>query len=151
MNSSISNLYLGQFSEFVAAHMGLHFPSERWPDLRRGIRNAAPEFGFANEVECVQWLMSAPLTRQQIEILAGNLTVGETYFFREKRVFEVLTERIVPEMVQSRRGGEQHLRFWSGMDEYAILARAMTAAEVRSVYELGRSDNAGWRTSNKFE
>jgi len=113
MTHGLSNLLLAQFSEFVAAHMGLHFPAERWPDLRRGIRNAAPEFGFGDDMQCVQWLLSAPLTRQQIEILAGNLTVGETYFFRENRVFDVLVERILPELVQSRRGGEQHLRFWS--------------------------------------
>ena len=113
MSHSVSNLLLAQFSEFVAAHIGLHFPPERWPDLQRGIRTATPELGHLDEVECVQWLMSAPLTRHQIEILAGNLTVGETYFFREKRVFEILAERIVPELVQSRRGGEQHLRFWS--------------------------------------
>ena len=113
MNSGISNLLLAQFSEFVAAHLGLHFPAERWPDLCRGIRSAALEFGFADEEQCVRWLMSAPLTRSQIETLAGDLTVGETYFFREKRVFEILAERILPELVRSRRGGEQHLRCWS--------------------------------------
>lgn len=113
MKHEISNLLLAQFSEFVAAHMGLHFPAERWADLRRGIRSAAPEFGYTDEVACVKWLLSAPLTRPQIEILAGNLTVGETYFFRENRVFELLTERILPELIQSRRGGEPHLRFWS--------------------------------------
>lgn len=133
MSHDISNLLLARFSEFVAAHMGLHFPTERWPDLQRGIRSAAPEFGFADEQQCVQWLMSAPLTRHQIEILAGNLTVGETYFFREKRAFEILAERIVPELVLSRRGGEQRLRFWSaacctGEEAYSLaitLRRAM--------------------------
>ncbi len=113
MNSDLSNLVLAQFSEFIAAHMGLHFPAERWPDLRRGIRNAATEFGYAREAECVRWLMCAPLTRSQIEILASNLTVGETYFFREKRVFEILAEQILPKLIQARRGGEQQLRFWS--------------------------------------
>ena len=113
MNSGLSNLLLTQFSEFIAAHMGLHFPVERWPDLQRGIRNAAPELGYTREEECVRWLMSAPLTRPQIKILASNLTVGETYFFREKRVFEIFAEQILPELIQARRGGEQHLRFWS--------------------------------------
>lgn len=113
MNPGISTRLLAQFSEFVAGHMGLHFPAERWPDLQRGIQNAMPEFGFANAEQCVQWLMTEPLTRQQIEILAGNLTVGETYFFREKRAFEILAAHILPELIQSRRGRDQHLRFWS--------------------------------------
>ena len=78
---------LSRFSQFVAGQMGLHFPPERASDLQRGIRSAAREFGFEEVADCIQWLMSAPLTRSQIEILASNLTVGETYFFREKRTF----------------------------------------------------------------
>jgi chemotaxis protein methyltransferase CheR len=113
MNPEISNLLLAQCSEFVAVHMGLHFPEERWPDLRRGIHSAAPEFGFADEEQCVQWLMSAPLTHREIEILAGNLTVGETYFLRERESFDILTERILPELVLARRGVERRLRLWS--------------------------------------
>ena len=78
MNDGISNLLLAQFSEFVAAHMGLHFPAERWPDLRRGILSAMPEFGYTDETDCVTSLMSAPLTRQQIEILAGHESLVAT-------------------------------------------------------------------------
>ncbi|MFZ4394568.1 MAG: CheR family methyltransferase [Kiritimatiellia bacterium] len=150
MNNDISNLLLAQFSEFVAAHMGLHFPAERWPDLQRGIRNAAPEFGFADEEPCVRWLMSTALTRQQIEVLAGNLTVGETYFFREKQAFEVLAERVLPELVQSRRGGERQLRVWSaacctGEEAYSLaitLRRAIPDLKDWQVTILATDVNA---------
>ncbi len=93
--------------------MGLHCPPERASDLQRGISSAAREFGFEQVADCIEWLMSAPLTRSQIEILASNLTVGETYFFREQRTFEILEEHILPELTRSRRGGEQRLRLWS--------------------------------------
>jgi chemotaxis protein methyltransferase CheR len=76
---------LSRFSEFVAGQMGLHFPPERAPDLQRGIRLAAREFGFEDIEHCIQWLLSAPLTKSQIEVLASNLTVEETYFFRAER------------------------------------------------------------------
>lgn len=105
--------------------MGLHFPPERAADLQRGIRSATREFGFEDVADCVQWLMSAPLTRSQIEILASNLTVGETYFFREKRTFEIFEEHVLPELLRLRRGGEQRLRLWSaaccsGEEPYSI-------------------------------
>ena len=105
--------------------MGLHFPPERASDLQRGIRSAAREFGFEETEDCIQWLMSAPLTRSQIEILASNLTVGETYFFREKRTFEIFEEHVLPELTRLRRGGEQRLRLWSaaccsGEEPYSI-------------------------------
>ena len=116
---------LSRFSQFVAGQMGLHFPPERATDLQRRIRSATREFGFEDVADCVQWLMSAPLTRSQIEILAGNLTVGETYFFREKRTFEIFEEHVLPELTRLRRGGEQRLRLWSaaccsGEEPYSI-------------------------------
>ena len=122
---SVPDPLLARFSQFVAGQMGLHFPAERASDLQRGLRSTAREFGFEDVADCVQWLMSAPLSRGQIEILAGNLTVGETYFFREKRTFEIFEEHVLPELVRLRRGGEQRLRLWSaaccsGEEPYSI-------------------------------
>ena len=89
---------LSQFSEFVAQRMGLNFPEPRWDDLERAIRTVAAEFGQTSAESCAQWLLSAPLSRSQMDILAAALTVGETYFFRDKRSFELLGERIFPEL-----------------------------------------------------
>ena len=121
----ISENLLFHLSEFVAAQIVLHFPRERWHDLERGIRSAAPELGFKDVESCIRWLISSPLTRNQIEILASHLTVGETYFFRDKRSFEILEEHILPELIRSRRGTEQRLRIWSagsatGEEPYSI-------------------------------
>ena len=111
--TSVPGALLAQFNDFVSVHMGIHFPPERWPDLERGVQTAAREFGFRDEQSCLHWLMSAPLTKLQIEVLAASLTVGETYFFREKRCFEVLEQRILPDLVRERREHGKRLRLWS--------------------------------------
>ena len=80
--------------------MGLHFPPERWADLQRGLAGAAAELGFADVAACADWLLSAPLTKAQLRVLASHLTVGETYFFREKKTFEVLAEHVLPELIR---------------------------------------------------
>ena len=96
---------LFQFSELVARQMGLHVPRERWPDLEKGIRSVASEFFDAPDAEtCLQQILSKPLARQEIEILACALTVGETYFFRDKRSFEILGERVLPPLIAARHG-----------------------------------------------
>ncbi len=102
-----------QLSGFVAGAMGLHFPEERWPDLQRGLTAAAGDFGFADVTACARWLLSGPLTRRQSEVLASHLTIGETYFFREPRAFEVLAQEVLPAFIHARRGREQRLRLWS--------------------------------------
>ena len=102
-----------RLSEFIAEHMGLHFPRERWADLQRGMAGAAVECGFDDAAACADWLLSAPPTRTQLQVLANHLTVGETYFFRDKRTFDVLASRVLPELIDARRGRERRLRLWS--------------------------------------
>jgi chemotaxis protein methyltransferase CheR len=103
----------GRLSEFIAQNTGLHFPPERRSDLQRGFTAAAAEFGFADSVHCADWLLSTSLTRPQLHTLASHLTVGETYFFRERKTFDALAQRILPELIYRRRGREQRLRLWS--------------------------------------
>ena len=97
----------------IAESMGLHFPRERLLDLQRGLVGAATEFGFNDAASCVEWLLSGPPTRAQLDVLAGHLTIGETYFFRDKKIFEVLASNVLPALIAARRGREQRLRLWS--------------------------------------
>ena len=102
-----------QVSELIAQRIGLHFPSERWADLQRGLASMADELGFADAAVCAQWLLSSPLTKAHLQVLASHLTIGETYFFRDKRTFEVLATSVVPDLIRSRQNGERRLRLWS--------------------------------------
>jgi chemotaxis protein methyltransferase CheR len=125
MTHPISPTLLAQLSDAIAAQMGLHFPKARWCDLERGIHAAAREFDVADVEACMQWLISAPLTQQQLAILASHLTVGETYFFRHKHAFALLEEEILPALVRTRRGSARRLRIWSagcatGEEPYSI-------------------------------
>lgn len=125
MDYSISEPQLCTLSEFVADQIGLHFPRERWNELSRGMSAAARELGFADVESAIRWLVASPLTRYQIEVLASHLTVGETYFFREKKTFEILEQHVLPELIRLRRDTEQRLRIWSaacctGEEPYSI-------------------------------
>ncbi|HUF80183.1 MAG TPA: CheR family methyltransferase, partial [Burkholderiales bacterium] len=116
---------LAGVSEFVAQRIGLHFPPERWRDIERAIEAAAREFGLPDAESCARALLCAPLTHAQVEVLASHLTVGETYFFRDKNSFAALEEHILPELLRARRGSEQRLRIWcagccTGEEPYSV-------------------------------
>jgi chemotaxis protein methyltransferase CheR len=100
-------------SEFVARRMGLHFPRERRDDLQRGLAGAAQEFGFPDAAACADWLLAAPPSESQLQVLASHLTIGETYFFRDPQTLEALARTVLPELIRLRRGREQRLRIWS--------------------------------------
>jgi chemotaxis protein methyltransferase CheR len=102
-----------RLSHYIADNIGLHFPPERVTDLQRGLGTAAGEFGFTEPARCAEWVLSGVLTRPQLHTLASHLTVGETYFFRERKTFEALSTVVLPELIARRRGREQRLRLWS--------------------------------------
>jgi len=125
MRSTLSSPLLSRLSEFVATQTGLYFPQERWGDLERGIAAAAPDFNFSDRESCAHWLLSAPLTRHMNEVLASHLSVGETYFFREKQSLEIFGEQVLAQLLQSRRQNERRFRIWSagcstGEEAYTI-------------------------------
>ncbi|MFH0994908.1 MAG: CheR family methyltransferase [Pseudomonadota bacterium] len=125
MADNTSGPYLSRLSDFIAFHIGLHFPEKRWQDLDRAMRSAAVKLGFEDAATCAQWFLSSPPSRQHLEVLTSCLTVGETYFFREMRSFEVLVEHILPELIASRGKTTRRLRIWSagcatGEEPYSI-------------------------------
>jgi len=113
MSCQISDRQLSRLSEYVTGWLGLHFPKKRWRDLERIISHVAQELGFEDRDRCIDLLLSGQLAREQEDILAGHLTIGETYFFREQKSFDILESKILPELIASRRGKDQRLRIWS--------------------------------------
>jgi len=109
----ISDRQLSRLSEYVTGWLGLHFPKKRWRDLERIICHAAPELGFEDTDACIERLVSRQFAKEQEEIITGHLTIGETYFFREQNSLDILENRILPDLIASRRGKEQRLRIWS--------------------------------------
>lgn len=111
--ASIPGEVLSRLSDHIEKTMGLHYPPERWADLRRGLQGAAHDLGFSDPLKCAESLSTGIMTARQMQVLAGHLTVGETYFFRDPRSFEVLAETVLPELIRMRGGRDRRLRLWS--------------------------------------
>lgn len=111
--NAIEEAQWSRLIELIAERTGLHFPHERQDDLRRGLIDVTQELGFADLAACVDGLTSATITKAQLQVLASHLTIGETYFFRDKQTLEALSENILPKLIRTRRGREQRLRIWS--------------------------------------
>lgn len=121
----LSHELLEKFNAFVSSAMGLHFPESRLPDLERAARSAARDFGIVSAEEFIRQVTTSPVDRKRIEALASHLTVGETYFFREKEAFSALEETILPAVFKQRAEAGRTVRVWSagcstGEEPYSI-------------------------------
>ena len=131
---------VAEFSGFLAERIGLHFPPARHDELRLRMEGAARHFGQPDADACMGWLMAAPLAREQVEALAGQLTVGETYFFREPDIFQAIAQRILPELIRAR-AGRRRLRLWSagcssGEEAYSLAIALERMGEVLEGWEV---------------
>jgi chemotaxis protein methyltransferase CheR len=88
---------------------GLAFSPARVADAEAGIRRAMARAGTA---EVTAYLQSLEGGRVRLDDLIAELTVGETYFFREPLQWQVLREEVLPGLVRLRPP-DHVLRVWS--------------------------------------
>ncbi len=150
--TAILETSLARLSEYVASQAGWHYPKERWRDLARGVEGMARDLGFGDAEACVQWLLSHPTSREQIDLLARHLTVGETYFIRESGTFEALEDHILRDLIRFRRDSDRTLRIWTpgcctGEEPYSLailLDRMIPDLDRWNITILGTDINRGF-------
>lgn len=148
---AIPEALLQKLSDYLTARVGLHFAKRNWKDLQQKMSAAMTDFGFDRVEKFIESLLSLSPTQNQIEILASHLTVGETYFFRERSAFEILEQSLLPGLIAARRKTEKRLRFWSagcstGEEPYSIailLDRLIPDLKDWKVTILATDINAG--------
>lgn len=142
---------LEEFAAFVAERTGLYFPRERLADLERAVSRAAPELGFADAGACISGFPASPPDKERLETLAAYLTVGETYFFRNKADFDAIENTILPALAAGKTGNDGNVRIWSagcatGEEPYSIamlLDKCAPALNGRGVSILAVDINPG--------
>jgi chemotaxis protein methyltransferase CheR len=92
---------LERFRELVGRRLGLRFDDERLGQLADVLRSRLVERSQPAEAYLGE-LGSAGSARDEVRALARDLTVGETYFFRNIEQFRALVDVVVPELVRAR-------------------------------------------------
>lgn len=122
--SSVKESSLALFSTLIEEKMGLHYPKERWGELKKKLIPLMPLVGAADMDACVEELSHCLSEHKMIAELAYYLTIGETYFFRDVSLFEVLEKQIFPQIIAANQA-TRSLRIWSagcctGEEPYSI-------------------------------
>ncbi len=110
----VSDEVCRQARDLIASRLGLDFPESRQADLERGLIRACRTSSIPAPGAYLAWLATLPDESPEWKRLAGHLTVGETYFFRDQALFEALEQQVLPSLIEARRAeGILRLRLWS--------------------------------------
>jgi chemotaxis protein methyltransferase CheR len=139
---------LEQFAKKVEAETGLSFAGSKRRDLRLATHRMAESIGAQNDAECLDWLLSGPWDASKADLCAHHLTIGETYFFREPRAFDLVSD-YAREKIEAFGMQNTRLRIWSagcctGEEAYSIamaLRQFVPQLPARQISILGTDIN----------
>jgi chemotaxis protein methyltransferase CheR len=105
----------------VLEYSGLSYYFDRDEDLAARMSRRLVARGCVDAGTYLQLLRQDPA---EFDCLVGELTIGETYFFRQPEQFTMLRDTILPEILERKRPTSQ-LRIWSagcatGAEPYSL-------------------------------
>ena len=107
--ASFSRQFVVAAAEFVRQRTGLVFGKARGAAFEGGLERAMRRTKLTEPEVYLAHLDAQPAI---LDDLVGEITVGETYFFREPRQFAVIRDEVLPALV-FHRPRDYPLRIWS--------------------------------------
>jgi chemotaxis protein methyltransferase CheR len=132
-NIPLSKKEFGLFQELLIETCGLQFEEDRSRSLQDALLERIQHRGYESYQEYYNLLKFHPEGLLEIRELFDLITIGETYFFRNKAQFNVLMKFVLPEIIQRKEQAQDKcIRIWSagcsrGDEPYSI---AMAIMEV---------------------
>ncbi len=117
----------------LIASTGLAFYADRDKLLMDLIAGRLSELGLRNCSSYTAFLANGERGGAEMEVLIAQLTIGETYFFRDEDQFAAIRDVILPDILERKQASKQ-LRIWSagcatGAEPYSLailLARELS-------------------------
>jgi len=106
----IARVGLALLRDLITERMGLHYADDREDVLAERLASIAIDRGFQSYLDLFYLLKYEDNAADWWRVM-DELSVPETYFWRELDQIRAAVNRLVPELVRSSRGGP--LRIWS--------------------------------------
>ena len=126
MKKEFSDEELEEINRYISEHTGITYAKARLRELERPLLAACKEASADENEICIETITRQSHKKEFLERLIRHITVGETYFFRDQKVFAYLRDELLYNLIQERRkAGTCFLRIWSaacssGEEPYSI-------------------------------
>lgn len=101
-----------KLSQFITSEYGIKLPPEKKIMLQSRLQRRLKALGITDYKKYIEYVFSDEGKKQELIHMIDVVTTNKTDFFRENKHFEVLLDRLLPEMQQGQRYQKQ-LKAWS--------------------------------------
>ena len=125
----------------ISNEVGLVFAPGQWPELEQKIKDACIEMKISRWETLIDAITSHKIGKEQFDTLTNFLTVGETYFFREKPGLEIFKDLILANLVEMRKTSTREINIWSagccsGEEPYTLAMIILEAIPDIETWEI---------------
>jgi chemotaxis protein methyltransferase CheR len=122
---ALSDEVWGRLSPLIENEIGIRMPIEKKTLLQNRLLRRIKYLELGSYEEYCDFLFSAEGRRTEMTPFLNEITTNKTFFFREFRHFEILSDRILPEFVRKNTRPGEPIRIWSsgcstGEEVYSI-------------------------------
>lgn len=123
--SLLSNELQDEYLNFVKNRFGIIIKREH-KELAKAVKHDCDKYNIS-PVELLAILKSSDDESESLNRIVSAITIGETYFFRDKHQMKVLSEMVLPAIIKRKlKNNERSLRVWSagcssGEEIYTII------------------------------
>jgi len=131
----------GRIAALVTEHSGIRLPAAKRSMLEGRVRKRAKAAGFPGIAPYCAHLFRGNGIAGELTHLVDAATTNKTDFFREPQHYQLLESRMLPDLLQRRRGqarGKPVIKLWSAACSNG--AEAYTAAMVLADAAVARRD-----------
>ncbi len=114
MPESLSDEKIELLAKMVREIYGLKFLRDRWNDLRSAVAKVTSEIGnLKSSAQCLDYLLSPNVGEKELELFINQLTIGETYFFRDPDTLKAVELEVLRNLNGKGSGSGGAVRIWS--------------------------------------
>jgi len=112
IETPLSDAEFERFQQLTHERTGIFFGPRRRSELQRHVNKILKKQNTLNVNTLYQNLIKQDMNSPIWDLFIDTIIVGETYFFREKLLFQALHQNILPELIKKHQT-DKSLRIWS--------------------------------------
>ncbi|MDY7031872.1 MAG: CheR family methyltransferase [Thermodesulfobacteriota bacterium] len=121
----ITQEVFNHFIRVIRERTGLIFEERNGYILKQGIKTRLNQTGIDNANEYLEYIESLSRRHEEFQALLSEITINETFFFRNQPHYDILKDHILPELSKKKKKKKDRLRIWSagcssGEEPYSV-------------------------------